>query len=110
MSEINNIIILYLRNGKIPGLIFLLILSILISGLFTGFRAISHWVGTSLIGPSWNHFLGGSLSIFIFLFMYSLGLYILCQYRFYKDPSFKNIHTETGISWKNYKRLKRKHE
>ncbi len=65
-----------------------------------------HWLFTGEM--SWQMFLGGTLAIFLFLFAWSVFDTAKTLYRFHKDPIFKRAHLMTGISWKDYKRLRRR--
>ena len=65
-------------------------------------------VGLSDMEATMGKFLWGSACFFIILFLLYGATTALTMYRMHKDPIFKDAHLRTGMSWKDYQRLKNK--
>ena len=80
--------------------------SIVVSAFFT----LCKWL-LSLLGlcnaPTWFNFVGGAAILFSVLFLYSVGNTCITLYRYNKDPVFKEANLKVGLSWKDYKALKK---
>lgn len=71
--------------------------------------SLLQWIGSLLSWskpPTWSKFLWGSLVLFVVLVVYHLFLFLLTVRRCMKDPVFRKMHVETGISWRDYKMLR----
>lgn len=84
----------------------LLVIATMIALVYGGIRFILSLLSVCDTPTFWNI---ASCAIGIFLFMVLCGLYNVClmAYRGHKDPLFKEMHIRTGISWENYKRLRK---
>ena len=74
---------------------------------FGGLRYIGYllsWIEK----PTWLNVIG--MAILLWVIMVIKGLVSVCMfiYRCHKDPVFKRAAIQTGISWKDYKRLRGK--
>ena len=83
------------------------VISLVIAVAFGGLRYIGYllsWVEK----PTLLHVIG--MAILLWVIMVITGLVSVCMfiYRFHKDPVFKRAAIQTGISWKDYKRLRGK--
>ena len=81
--------------------------SLVIAVAFGGLRYIGYllsWVEK----PTWLNVVG--MAILLWGIMVVKGLVSVCVflYRCHKDPIFKRTAIQTGISWRDYKRLRRK--
>lgn len=56
--------------------------------------------------PTLSKFVWGAVVLFAVLFLYTCYTTAMTMFRFRKDPVFKDAHLKTGISWRDYKRLK----
>ena len=82
-----------------------LVLSVVISLLFTGLNAL-HSVIVGKTADFWKPFLGGAAAIFAFLFLYNTISIIILAVRYRKDPTFAKMNQTTGIRWRDYQELK----
>lgn len=57
--------------------------------------------------PTWNKILWGGIGLFVLIFVYSAYKAIQASYHSYKDPIFRDMACSTGISWNDYKRLRK---
>ncbi len=81
--------------------------SVFFSALLWGAK----WVFSLLsIGktPGWKEFIWGSAGIFLLLFLCTTYKFIKTLYHCKKEPMFRQMHIETGISWEEYQALRRK--
>lgn len=83
------------------------IISLVISIAYGGLRYIAYlfsWVDK----PTWFNIVG--MAILLWAIMVIKGVVSVCLfvYRCHKDPIFKRAAIQTGISWKDYKRLRKK--
>ena len=83
------------------------VISLVIAVAFGGLRYIGYllsWVEK----PTWLRVIG--MAILLWVIMVIKGLVSVCMfiYRCHKDPVFKRAAIQTGISWKDYKRLRGK--
>lgn len=83
------------------------VISLVIAVAFGGLRYIGYllsWIEK----PTWFHVIG--MAILLWVIMVIKGLVPVCMfiYRCHKDPVFKRAAIQTGISWKDYKRLRGK--
>lgn len=84
--------------------------SVALSALFIGVLWVLHIAGLSDREVTWLKFLFGAIGIFILLTLYAVLTTATTLYRMHKDPAFKDAHLMTGISWKDYKRIKGKNK
>lgn len=83
------------------------VISLVIAVAFGGLRYIGYllsWIEK----PTWLNVIG--MAILLWVIMVIKGLVSVCMfiYRCHKDPVFKRAAIQTGISWKDYKRLRGK--
>ena len=83
------------------------VISLVIAVAFGGLRYIGYllsWIEK----PTWLNIIG--MAILLWVIMVIKGLVSVCMfiYRCHKDPVFKRAAIQTGISWKDYKRLRGK--
>lgn len=83
------------------------VISLVIAVAFGGLRYIGYllsWVEK----PTLLNVIG--MAILLWVIMVIKGLVSVCMfiYRCHKDPVFKRAAIQTGISWKDYKRLRGK--
>lgn len=83
------------------------VISLVIAVAFGGLRYIGYllsWVEK----PTFLNVIG--MAILLWVIMVIKGLVSVCMfiYRCHKDPVFKRAAIQTGISWKDYKRLRGK--
>lgn len=83
------------------------VISLVIAVVFGGLRYIGYllsWVEK----PTLLNVIG--MAILLWVIMVIKGLVSVCMfiYRCHKDPVFKRAAIQTGISWKDYKRLRGK--
>ena len=83
------------------------VISLVIAVAFGGLRYIGYllpWVDK----PTLLNVIG--MAILLWVIMVIKGLVSVCMfiYRYHKDPVFKRAAIQTGISWKDYKRLRGK--
>lgn len=84
-----------------------ILLAVLLSAIFTGIKAVCHLL--RLCGrPGWVDFIGGALGLFVFFMIWRIGrtLYYMRLYK--KYPAFKEAHLNTGITWREYGKIKSK--
>ena len=79
--------------------------AVLLSAVFTGMKALCYllgWCGK----PGWTDFLGGALGLIAFFLLWRAGhtLYYMRLYK--KNPVFREAHLNTGITWREYKKIK----
>lgn len=83
-----------------------LIISILLSALFTlGQFVCSLLKITSR--PGWKDFLWGAAGIFVVLIVYRIVASMRLAYLYKKHPDFWNANKKTGITWKEYKKVRK---
>lgn len=83
------------------------VISLVIAVAFGGLRYIGYllsWVEK----PTLLNVIG--MAILLWVIMVIKGLVFVCMfiYRCHKDPVFKRAAIQTGVSWKDYKRLRGK--
>ena len=83
-----------------------LIYAIFYSAIFTFLQWIVSFMGLCN-APTLKKFLYGALSLFIIFYLYHISSFLITLYHMHKDPMFKEAHIKTGISWSNYKKLKK---
>ena len=83
------------------------VISLIIAVAFGGLRYIGYWLSW-IEKPTWGNVIG--MAILLWAIMVIKGLASVCMfiYRCHKDPVFKSAAIHTGISWKDYKRLRKK--
>ena len=88
-----------------------LLITVLQSAILSALFCLIQWL-LSLTGlcsiPSWHKFLFGGLALFCFLFLLYSYNTIITLYRYHKDSVFREANIRTGISWRDYKRLRNK--
>ena len=57
--------------------------------------------------PTWRDFVFGAAGLFLLFIGYRIARAIRYTYLFKKYPAFKVAYESTGISWSDYKRLKK---
>ena len=55
----------------------------------------------------WGQFFFGALAIFLFLFLDGIYNWIQTIRLMRKDPVFREMTTRTGISWRDYKKMRK---
>ena len=83
------------------------VISLVIAVAFGGLRYIGYFLSW-VEKPTWLSVIG--MAILLWVIMVIKGLVSVCMfiYRCHKDPVFKRAAIQTGISWKDYKRLRGK--
>lgn len=82
------------------------IISFIISLLFGGLHYLGYllsWTGK----PTWANILGMTVFLWTILIVKGICSVLLFIYHCNKDPNFKRAAFQTGISWSDYKRLKK---
>lgn len=82
--------------------------SVVLSAFCWCVQWVLNHVGVSYMEATMGKFLWGSIGFFIILLLLYAAKTIVTIYRMHKDPTFKDAHLRTGISWKDYKRFTRK--
>ncbi len=83
------------------------VISLVIAVAFGGLRYIGYllsWVEK----PTWLNVIGMAAILWGIMILRGLVSVFALVYHCYKDPCFKRAVFQTGISWKDYKRLKDK--
>lgn len=57
--------------------------------------------------PTWQKFFGGAIVLFIIFFLNGCFQVLLYYIRCRRDPVFKQVNLKSGLSWRDYKRLKK---
>lgn len=76
------------------------LLALGISGAISLIRLLFHGNVTRI------EFLGGALGIFLFLFLDYIYNWVRTIILMKKDPVFKQMTMQTGINWRDYKKIK----
>ena len=76
------------------------ILSVLLSGVFSGIYILIKGSITR------EKFIVGAVNLFSWFLLYNIYNWIRTLVLMKKDPVFKEMTIETGISWRDYKKLK----
>lgn len=83
------------------------VISLMIAVAFGGLRYIGYllsWVEK----PTWLNVIGMAILLWTIMVIKGLVSVFMFIYRCHKDPVFKRAAIQTGISWKDYKRLRGK--
>lgn len=76
------------------------VMALVLSGVISLIRFVFHGNVTR------TQFLGGALAIFLLLLLDYIYNWIRTLILMKKDPVFKQMTIQTGISWKDYKKIK----
>ena len=85
--------------------LFHLVRMFIICLILSAFCSAIFFLGNGFV--RWWQFLGGACGFFFLWFLLSCYQTIIALYRMHKDPVFRDAHLRTGITWSEYKRLKK---